>query len=614
MAGRYVPRRDRTAEVDRLWRESPEIERALAAAETIEDARLELLMSLDDAAEAISSGELDLGRSDWALALDAIDVVRRMILPENEAAAGFSTLEHLWRLARGADDEVSPAFIDEWIHLFREIHGRAEFGKGWLREMPHYASLEARGLPQTGRRAGIQRSEALDDLASEMKAGIARFPSGLTQDEVRRRARNRDRILAEFGGTRRDWLEPQWQYAHVLRGEAGVDLLQRLVPLRAEDRAALRLTARHRIPWGITPYYLSLFDFERSDRRHDGQVRAQVIPGLHAVRVQVEHRADRGTALDFMRETDTSPVERVTRRYPSVAILKVCNTCPQVCTYCQRDWQLSDAMALDRLPTRDALESALRWFERHEAMLDVLITGGDPLILGDSLLAYVLDRLRAMDHVGHIRIGSRFPVTMPMRITEALARILGGAVEPGRRIVSLTTHVESAAEITPELVAAVDRLRRHRIQVYNQQVFTLETSRRFQGVATRIALNRAGIDPYYTFYAKGKDEHRDMLVPLARLLQERKEEARLLPGVFRTDEPVFNVPGLGKNHLRARQDREWIGIDADGRRTYLFHPWEKGIAPVAPWTYRDVPIRDYLERLADLGEDPADYESIWSYF
>ena len=219
-----------------------------------------------------------------------------------------------------------------------------------------------------------------------------------------------------------------------------------------------------------------------------------------------------------------------------------------------------------------------------------------------------------MEHIRHIRIGTRVLVTMPMRVTDELAELLGSTIEPGKRELAVVTHVESSYEVTPELASAVDRLRRHGVHVYNQQVFTVETSRRFQTVANRIALKRVGIDPYYTFYAKGKDEHRDLLVPIARLVQERKEEARLLPGIFRTDEPVFNVPGLGKNHLRAAQDRELIGIRPDGRRIYLFHPWEKGIIPVEPWVYADVSISEYLRRMEERGEDPADYESIWYYY
>ncbi|MBU0595363.1 KamA family radical SAM protein, partial [Candidatus Bipolaricaulota bacterium] len=343
-------------------------------------------------------------------------------------------------------------------------------------------------------------------------------------------------------------------------------------------------------------------------------VRSQVVPSIHMVRMMVEHRRDRRRAFDFMREADTSPADRVTRRYPAVAIFRVCDTCPQICTYCQRNWLITDPMDAAGIPPASTLEEDVEWFADHPHVTDVLLTGGDPLVLANGVLERLLDRLSELDHVLSIRIGTRTPVTMPMRIDEATARLLGSYVAPGRRSIEVMTHVQSAYEVTPELATAIGRLRARRIPVYNQQVFSLEVSRRFQAAATRVALRRAGIDPYYTFYAKGKDEHRDALVPIARLLQERKEEARLLPGVFRTDEPVFNVPGLGKNHLRASQDRELIGVRADGRRVYLFHPWEKGIAPVAPWPYTDVSIGEYLRRLERLGENPADYESIWYYY
>ena len=113
---------------------------------------------------------------------------------------------------------------------------------------------------------------------------------------------------------------------------------------------------------------------------------------------------------------------------------------------------------------------------------------------------------------------------------------------------------------------------------------------------------------------KGKSEVEDYAVPIARILQERKEEARLLPGVFRSDEPVFNVPFLGKNHLRAWQDHELIAIQPDGRRVYSFHPWEKNITKVKPFLYTDVPIRGYLEKLKARGDDLEDYKSIWYYY
>jgi len=81
--------------------------------------------------------------------------------------------------------------------------------------------------------------------------------------------------------------------------------------------------------------------------------------------------------------------------------------------------------------------------------------------------------------------------------------------------------------------------------------------------------------PLYLFVPKGKDELADYRVPLARLLQERKEEARLLPGTRRMDDTVYNIPRLGKNYVRAMQHRDLLAIRPDGSRVYEFHPWEK---------------------------------------
>jgi lysine 2,3-aminomutase len=598
--------------VERLWAEDEALCRLLAESDTKDEAADRVWSYLDDLEAAFRAGAFDVDRVERSSALRWIDVFKDVLSPENESIAGFSTLDLLWRAVRGEGEEVSSGFVAEFSHVFRAIAGRSGVGRGWMESVAGDEE-DRTEFAATGRRAAVSRSNVLDRLASALWARVAVYKSGLDRSVCRERARNRGRILARLGGSENEWDSWAWQAEHVLKGEAGAQLLGELVALSGEERAAIRLAVRYRIPWGITPYYLSLFDFASHGRRFDGQVRAQVIPPLHTVRAMIEHRADRGRALDFMGERDTSPIDRVTRRYPSVAIFKVSGTCPQICTYCQRNWEIDEAMVAEHLPTRSDLEPALRWFEDHPAITDVLLTGGDPLLLQDDLLAWLLGRLSEADHISHIRVGTRMPVTMPMRITDALAEALRGAIDPGRRAVSVVTHVESASEVTPELADAVDRLRRRGIGVYNQQVFTLEVSRRFEASAARIALRRAGVDPYYTFYTKGKDEHRDYLVPIARVAQERKEEARLLPGIFRTDEPVFNVPRLGKNHLRAQQDRELIGIRSDGRRVYLFHPWEKGIAPVAPWPYVDASILEYLERLRRRGEDPAEYESIWYY-
>ena len=236
------------------------------------------------------------------------------------------------------------------------------------------------------------------------------------------------------------------------------------------------------------------------------------------------------------------------------------------------------------------------------------------MVLSDARLRSLLDRVAAFPHVSRIRIGTRMPVTVPMRFTERTARLLGSYRIPGRREVCVITHVEHPYELTPEVVQAVDRVRRQGISVYNQLVYTFFVSRRFEAVALRRVLRRCGIDPYYTFNTKGKEETAAYRVPIARLVQEQKEEARLLSGLSRTDEAVFNVPGLGKNHLNAWQHRDIVSILPDGARAYEFHPWEKKIAPQRTYITPDVPILDYLDRLAAIGEDVEDYQGIWYYF
>jgi lysine 2,3-aminomutase len=267
------------------------------------------------------------------------------------------------------------------------------------------------------------------------------------------------------------------------------------------------------------------------------------------------------------------------------------------------------------LANDDAIDRAIQWIESHPAIHEVLMTGGDPLAMGDSDIKRLLDRIAQIPTVERIRIGTRTFVSMPMRITDALVDLLASYVEPGRRRMAVVTHVQHPYEITPQTAAAVDKLKLRGINVYNQLVFTFFISRRFEATLLRRELAAVGIDPYYTFNAKGKEETRDYRVPLARLLQEQKEEARLLPGLSRTDEAVYNVPGMGKNYLRARQHRDLISILPSGARLYEFHAWEKNISSTrSTFISEDVPILEYLQRLDATGEDVSDYETIWYYF
>jgi len=266
------------------------------------------------------------------------------------------------------------------------------------------------------------------------------------------------------------------------------------------------------------------------------------------------------------------------------------------------------------MASRDKIRKAIEWIGDHPAIHDVLITGGDPLAMSDRKLFWILNEVAKVPSVERIRIGTRTLVTMPMRITKELADFLGRLRKPFKLEVSVVTHVEHPYEVTPQMAKAVERLRRRMINVYNQNVYTFYVSRRFEAAYLRRLLKRIGIDPYYTFNTKGKNETRNYRVPIARLMQEQKEEARLLPGLSRTDEPVYNIPGLGKSYLRALQHRDLISVLPDGTRIYEFHPWEKNIRRQKSYVGEDVPILDYLKRLEDIGEDVKQYETIWYYY
>jgi lysine 2,3-aminomutase len=246
--------------------------------------------------------------------------------------------------------------------------------------------------------------------------------------------------------------------------------------------------------------------------------------------------------------------------------------------------------------------------------MEVLVTGGDPLAMDDEDLRWVLEEVASIPTVERIRIGTRTLATMPMRFTPELVGFLESLRAPLKRDICVVTHVQHPYEVTPEMHQAVERLRGARIQVYNQNVYTFHVSRRFEASCLRILLKRVGIDPYYTFNTKGKEETEEYRIPISRLLQEQKEEARLLPGLVRTDETVYNLPGFGKNYLRAIQHRQLLSVLPDGSRVYEFHPWEKNIIGQKTYVSVDVPILDYLKRLEEAGEDIRDYETIWYYY
>jgi len=320
--------------IERLWRENPEIFKLLKESENLKEARQKLFEFSKDLEWKYREGEEVLHKLEYATALEAIKVFNNLISLRNERIAGFSTLDYLWSLAKDNQEitkEISDGFLEEFIHLFKAMKGKAGISSGWLRPL-----LEKDGVKMVdfakikGREAGTSRSNYLDKLYEKVHSFIDRYPSGCDDKLIKEREKNRQKILDYFGTNLDDWDDYYWHLKHIFQNGEDLENLKKLVPLTKEDIKAIEIAIENKIPFGITPYYLSLFDFSRSDRKYDYQVRSQVIPPMHYVTSMKEHRKERSYYFDFMGEHDTSPEELITRRYPMISILKPYDTSPQI--------------------------------------------------------------------------------------------------------------------------------------------------------------------------------------------------------------------------------------------------------------------------------------------
>jgi lysine 2,3-aminomutase len=535
---------------------------------------------------------------------DCAQAISQIFTRRSEEKAQFSMVQAIMDMAHHRPrPDLSPAFYADILHLFLGLEGKGPR----TRLADHYL------IPSQyeGRDAALERSSQLDRLSAEVDSRLSGYADGLAEGSVERRKSRRDHILKILKASLEDWYDWQWQYRNILKDR---DQISRLVGLSSDEKEAIEKARKARVPFGITPHYLSLMD-DDPNTNQDQAIRAQVIPPLNYIEQITKSSFQDRSCLDFMKEGDTSPIDLITRHYPSICIFKPFNTCPQICVYCQRNWEIEDAMIVGALASEDQIDQALKWISGHPAIHEVLITGGDPLGMNDSDLEHILSRVAAIPSIERIRIGTRTLVTAPMRITTRLVDLLAKFRISGKRQIAIVTHIQHPYELTPDTVEAVERLRARGIAVFNQLVYTFFVSRRFEAACLRRNLSRIGVEPYYVFNTKGKEETIEYRVPIARLLQEQKEEARLLPGIARTDEAVYNVSGMGKNYLRARQHRDLISILPDGARLYEFHPWEKNITKnMSTHIGQDVPILDYLIRLDGFGEDVSDYETIWYYY
>jgi lysine 2,3-aminomutase len=204
-----------------------------------------------------------------------------------------------------------------------------------------------------------------------------------------------------------------------------------------------------RYPMRINPYYLSLI------HQVGDPIWKQAIPDARELHDSACH-------VDPLDEENQSPVPNLVHRYPDRVLFMISSTCAMYCRFCTRKRKVGCAeMAI----TDKSVATGIEYIREHPEIRDVILSGGDPLLLSDARLDSILCRLRAISHVEIIRIGSRVPVVLPQRITPSLVRVLR-KYHP----LYLNTHFNHPSEITAESAAACARLANVGIPLGNQTV------------------------------------------------------------------------------------------------------------------------------------------------
>lgn len=345
----------------------------------------------------------------------------------------------------------------------------------------------------------------------------------------------------------RDWT---WQMRERIRTP---EALARFVTPTEEERLAIARLG-DRFHFVITPYYASLMD--RTDP--ECPIRRQVVPRLAEL-------GDPAGLADPLDEVAHSPVKNVIRAYRDRIAFCVNNECALYCRFCLRKRMVGDE---EWSMKKRELEDGLAWIRRKPEIRDVLLTGGDPLTFGDDRLGWLLGELRAIPHVEVLRLGTRLPVTLPFRVTDALCRML-----EKHHPIWVNTHFNHPRELTPEAAEACDRLSRAGIPVGNQSVLLRGIN---DDVATMKALCeglvRMRVRPYYCYQAQLLEGTAHFRVPIeagmALFRSLRGRTSGFAIPLYVLDTPHGKVP-LTHPYVKGR-DGDHVVVE-----TYEGHVWRE---------------------------------------
>ena len=638
--------------------------------------------AVDSPDEASFRQKIDAYLSDASWNAEGVRVVRRLLEYDgrviHELSVGedvkVETLALLWRFLSGriGEDEISPDFALELYHQFSRLHDgpsgvpEKEDVLRWMRRWPDGLNEQVRAI----REANKERIMALLVRKIEHRpasSGRYVFPEGCSEAE-------------KLGWVSRWWGEARF---HLSMAVKSATELNRMLDgtLSGETLRIYQQAQEKGIPVFVTPYYLSLLN-PTGKGYDDAAIRSYVIYSSRLVKTFGGIRA--WEREDIVEEGKPNVAgwllpggHNIHRRYPEVAILipdTMGRACGGLCASCQRMYDFQSRrlnFELEKLKPKENWNTRLRklmdYFEHDTQIRDILITGGDALMSRNATLRNILDAVCKMAvrkrqanlsrpdgekyaELQRVRLGTRLPVYLPMRVDDELLDILRDfrqkAVEAGITQLFVQTHFQSPLEVTPESREAIRRILSTGWAVTNQLVYNVAASRRGHTAKLRKVLNSLGVICYYTFTVKGFEENYEVFAPNARSLQESAEEkawGRLAPEAehdflesldgapnkavavrqfcaahdvpfLATDRSVLNLPGIGKSMSFAL-----VGVDAKGRRILRFdHDRTRRHSPIIDRVHEvyireNKPVYRYLLQLQDMGEDMGEYETLWAY-
>ena len=322
------------------------------------------------------------------------------------------------------------------------------------------------------------------------------------------------------------WKDWKWQLRNTIRS---IDAFQKLLGIEfdSEEKQKLDRTLS-KFPLAITPYYLSLIEVE--DYKND-PIYKQAFPAIS------ESLVENHEMTDPLSEDVDSPVPGVTHRYPDRVLLQVSNVCAMYCRHCTRKRKVSD---VDSIPSNAEILEGIEYIKRTPEIRDVLLSGGDPFLLSDENLDWILTKLREIEHVEIIRIGSRIPVVLPYRITDNLVNVL-----KKHNPLWVNTHFNHPREITKSSKEAISKLADAGIPLGNQSVLLAginDCPEIMKKLVHKLVKNR--IRPYYLYQCDLSEGLRHFRTPVGKGIEIMERLIGHTSG-FAVPNYVIDAPGGG---------------------------------------------------------------------